>query len=182
MTNLSELTGAYTIDPSHSQVGFVARHAMITKVRGTFDDFHGTATVDATEPAASTVEVTIQVPSVDTRSADRDNHLRNADFFDVERYPTITFRSTDVRQTGDDTLELTGDLTIKGVTRPVTIPFQFEGQAQDPFGNTRIGFSGRTKVNREDFGLTWNAALETGGLLVSKEITLEFEVSAIKAA
>jgi polyisoprenoid-binding protein YceI len=179
--SLHELNGTYTIDPSHSRVGFSTRHAMVTKVRGAFNEVSGQATTGPNLDGAS-IEVTIQAASIDTRSADRDAHLKSADFFDVETYPTITFRSTEVVASDADTLRVTGDLTIKDVTRPVTIDFEYAGSAQDPFGNTRIGFEGSTVVNRKDFGLTWNAALETGGVLVSEKATLEFEVSAIKAA
>ena len=179
--SLHELNGTYTIDPSHSRVGFSTRHAMVTKVRGAFNEVSGQATTGPNLDGAS-IEVTIQAASIDTRSADRDAHLKSADFFDVETYPTITFRSTEVVASDADTLRVTGDLTIKDVTRPVTIDFEYAGSAQDPFGNTRVGFEGSTVVNRKDFGLTWNAALETGGVLVSEKATLEFEVSAIKAA
>lgn len=180
MTTLSQLAGTYTVDPAHSRIGFVARHAMITKVRGNFDDFTGTASTEQ-GLAGARIDVEIQVASVDTRQADRDAHLRGADFFDAERYPVIRFASTAVAAHGEDVLRVTGDLTIKDVTRPVTIDFEYAGGATDPFGNERIGFEGSTKVNRKDFGLTWNAALETGGVLVSEQVTLEFEISAIKA-
>lgn len=178
---LTDLTGTWTIDPAHSRIGFVARHAMVTKVRGSFNEFEGTAAV-ADDFAQSHVEVTIQAASIDTRNADRDAHLKSGDFLDLETYPTITFRSTSVEATGDTELEVTGDLTIKDVTKSVTIPFEFEGAAHDPFGNLRAGFEGSVAINRKDYGITWNAALETGGVLVSDKITLEFEISAIKAA
>lgn len=180
MTKLTELSGTYTLDPSHSRVGFVARHAMVAKVRGAFNEVSGTASGTSVEDAK--IDVTVQAASVDTRSADRDAHLKSGDFFDVEQYPTITFTSTDVTPVDEDTIRVAGDLTIKDVTRPVTIDFDYNGAATDPFGNQRIGLEGTTVVNRKDFGLTWNAALETGGVLVSDKITLEFEVSAIKAA
>ncbi len=176
------LSGTYTLDPSHSRVGFVARHAMIAKVRGAFNEVGGTATIDGANPSASSLEVTIQAASIDTRDANRDAHLRSADFFDVDTYPTITFVATGFEITDDATVEVTGDLTIRGVTRSVTVPFEFGGQAVDPFGNHRIGFEGSLVVNRKDWGLTWNAALEAGGVLVSDKVTLELEVSAIKAA
>jgi len=181
MTVLTDLSGSYAIDPAHSEIGFVARHAMITKVRGSFTDVAGTATAAGAQLAGSTIAVTIQTTSVDTRNADRDAHLRGDDFFDVEKYPTITFASTSVAA-ADDHLLVTGDLTIKDVTRAVTIDFEFTGGATDPFGNERIGFEGSTTVNRKDFGLTWNAALGAGGVLVSEKVTLEFEISAIKTA
>ncbi|MFV0460909.1 MAG: YceI family protein [Actinomycetales bacterium] len=178
-TTTPSLTGNYTIDAAHTTIGFVARHAMVTKVRGAFNDFEGTAVI-APDVTDSTVSLTIQVASVDTRNDQRDAHLASADFFDAEQFGTISFVSTNVRQDGD-VFEITGDLTIKDVTRPVTVPFSYEGSATDPFGNERVGFEGSVVVNRKDFGLTWNAALETGGVLVSDKVTLEFEVSAIKA-
>ena len=181
MTQITDLKGTYTLDPSHSEVGFTTRHAMVTKVRGAFSDYSGTATIDGANPSASSLEVTVQAASIDTRSADRDAHVRSADFFDVEQYPTITFRSTDFAVHGD-TVDVTGDLTIKDVTRSVTIPFEFNGAATDPFGHERIGFEGKVDVSRADFGLTWNAALETGGFLVSDKVTLEVEISAIQTA
>ena len=182
MTTMNELNGTYVLDPSHSTLGFVARHAMITKVRGSFTDFTGTGHVDGANPAASDVVVEMQVGSVDTRNADRDGHLKSGDFFDIEKYPTITFKSTSIEAIDADSVEITGDLTIKDVTKQVTVPFEFTGAATDPFGNERIGFEGRTEVNRRDFNLTWNAALDTGGVLVSEKIVLEFEISAIKQA
>ncbi|MFZ1409848.1 MAG: YceI family protein [Micropruina sp.] len=178
---LADVAGTYVIDPSHSHVGFVARHAMVTKVRGSFNTVEGTATVDGANPAASSLSVTIDVSSVDTRDKGRDGHLQGADFFDVENYPTITFTATDFAVAGD-VVTVTGNLTIKDHTRPVSIPLEFQGAAIDPFGNSRIGFEGSVVVNRKDWGLTWNAALETGGLLVSEKVSLEFEISAIKQA
>ena len=181
MSTLTELNGTYTIDPTHSRIGFVTRHAMVTKVRGNFNDFEGSATTGAGLENA-TIELTAQTASVDTRNEQRDGHLRTGDFFDVEQYPAITFRSTEVTAADTDTLRVTGDLTIKDVTQPVTIDFDYEGAAVDPYGNQRIGFEGRTKIARSDFGLTFNATLETGGVLVSEDVTLEFEISAIKNA
>lgn len=180
MSDLKQLNGTYVIDPSHTRVGFVARHAMVTKVRGAFNEVDGKATTDENLENAS-IDVTINTASVDSRNADRDAHLKGDDFFDVEQFPAITFKSTDVQAKGDD-LVVTGDLTIKDVTKPVTIEFDYEGGATDPFGNQRIGFEGKTVVNRSEFGLTWNAALEAGGVLVSDKVTLEFEVSAIRQA
>jgi polyisoprenoid-binding protein YceI len=178
---LRELNGTYTIDPTHTRVGFSARHAMVTKVRGAFNEVEGAATTGPDLQGAQ-VEVTMQAGSIDTRQADRDGHLKSADFFDVETYPTLTFRSTGVTAVDADTLRVTGDLTVKDVTRPVTVELEYAGSAQDPFGNTRVGFEGSTDISRKDFGLTWNAALETGGFLVSDKVNLEFEISAIKAA
>ncbi len=182
MTKLNELSGTYQLDASHSRVGFIARHAMIAKVRGSFDQVDGKATIDGANPSNSTLEVTIQAASIDTRDANRDGHLRSADFFDVEKYPTITFKGTEFNIVDDETVEVTGDLTIKDVTKSVTVPFEFGGAAVDPFGNSRIGFEGQVTVNRKEWGLTWNAALETGGVLVGEKVVLDLEVSAVKAA
>jgi polyisoprenoid-binding protein YceI len=182
ITRLQDLSGTYNLDPSHSRVGFVTRHAMIAKVRGAFNDVTGTASINGADPAASSLEVTIQTDSVDTRDANRDGHLASPDFFDAATFPTITFVGTGFAITGDDTVEVTGDLTIKGITKSVTVPFEFGGVATDPFGNSRAGFEGVIVVNRKDWGLTWNAALETGGVLVADKVTLELEVSAVKAA
>ena len=175
-------TGTYTIDSSHSRIGFVARHAMVTKVRGSFNEFDGTGSFDTADPSAAQLQLTIKAASIDTRNADRDAHLRSNDFFDMDTYPEIRFVSTAVEQTGDDEYQVTGDLTIKGVTKPVTIEFEYTGTAVDPYGNTRIGLDGKTTVNRKDWGVNWNAALEAGGVLVSEKVTLEFEVSAIRTA
>ena len=184
MTTLAApaLTGTYAIDPTHSRIGFVARHAMVTKVRGSFNEFDGAGHFDAENPANSSLQLTIQAASIDTRNADRDAHLRSNDFFDMERHPEITFASTGVEQVDAENLRVTGDLTIKGVTKPVTVDFEYAGAAVDPFGNQRIGFEGKTTVNRKDWGVNWNAALDAGGVLVSEKVTLEFEVSAIRDA
>ena len=176
------LTGTYRIDPGHSRIGFVARHAMVTKVRGSFNEFTGEGYLDVDDPAASRLELTIQAASIDTRNADRDAHLRSNDFLAMDEFPTITFVSTAARRTDGDDFELDGELTVRGVTRPVTIPFVFEGTAVDPYGNTRVGFEGSVVINRKDFGVSYNAALETGGVLISDKVTLEFEVSAVKTA
>jgi polyisoprenoid-binding protein YceI len=179
-TDLTQLTGTYTIDVSHSRIGFVARHAMVTKVRGAFNEFEGTAVIDGADPAKSSVSVKIKAASIDTRNADRDAHLRSNDFFSMDEFPEITFVSTAVEPAGPSTYDVTGDLTIKGVTKPVTVPFEFGGAVVDPWGNQRIGFEGSVVVNRKDWGVNWNAALEAGGVLVSEKITLEFEVAAVK--
>ena len=178
---VDDLSGDWTIDPSHTRIGFSARHAMVTTVRGQFKDFEGEAHIDTADPSASSVTVKIQAASIDTGVADRDGHLRSGDFFDAETYPEITFVSTDVSRDGDD-WTVKGDLTIKGVSKPVTVEFESTGSARDPFGNLRIGFEGGTAINRKDWGLTWNAALETGGVLVSEKVKLEFDVSAIQNA
>ncbi len=180
-TSTDTLTGTYTIDPTHSRIGFVARHAMVTKVRGSFNEFAGSGWFDADDPTNSRLELAIQAASIDTRNPDRDGHLRSNDFFDMEAYPEITFASTAVERVNDEDFRVTGDLTIKGVTKPVTVDLTFEGAAVDPYQNQRIGFEGRTTINRKDWGVTWNAPLEAGGVLVGEKITLELEVSAIKA-
>lgn len=174
------LTGEYAIDPAHTRIGFVARHAMVTKVRGAFSEFDGSIRIDGADPARSEAHLRIKVDSIDTGNADRDGHLRTNDFLQAADYPEITFRSTGIEPTGDETYDVTGELTIKGTTQPITIPISYEGTAQDPFGNVRIGFEGSTTINRKDFGVTWNAPLETGGVLVGDKVTLEFDVSAIK--
>jgi polyisoprenoid-binding protein YceI len=179
-TTTPTLTGSYTLDPTHSTIGFVARHAMVTKVRGAFTDFTGNAVLDFDDPGASRAELTVQAASIDTRNAQRDEHLRTGDFFDAATYPEITFVSTSAEKIDDDTYRLHGDLTIKGITKPVAVEFTYTGGAVDPYGNQRVGFEGRTTVNRKDWGISFNAALETGGVLVSDKITLEFDISAIK--
>jgi polyisoprenoid-binding protein YceI len=181
-TDFSTLTGTYALDVAHSRIGFVARHAMVTKVRGSFNDFEGTATIDGTNPANSTVSVTLKVDSVDTRNAQRDGHLRTNDFLDIENFPEIKFVSTAIEHDGGNDFQVTGDLTIKDVTKSVVLPLEFQGSARDPFGNDRIGFEGSVVVNRKDWGINFNAALETGGVLVSEKVTLEFEISAVKTA
>ncbi len=180
-TAVEDISGDYTLDPTHTRIGFSTRHAMVTTVRGQFGDFAGTAHVDAANPGNSKVDLTIQTASIDTGVADRDAHLRSADFFDAEQNKEIRFTSTKVDRDGEDWV-ITGDLTIKDVTKPVTVVFEPTGSARDPFGNLRIGFEGGATINRKDWGLTWNAALETGGVLVSEKIKLEFDVSAIKNA
>ena len=176
----TELTGEYSLDPAHSRVGFVARHAMVTKVRGSFNDISGTGYLDAADPSRSKLEVVIEAASIDTRNADRDAHLRSNEFFDMESYPQIRFVSTVVEAVDETTFRVTGDLTIKGTTKPVTIDFEYTGAAVDPFGNQRIGLEGTVTVNRRDWGVTWNAPLEAGGVLVDEKVVLEFEISAIK--
>jgi polyisoprenoid-binding protein YceI len=171
--------GTYEIDQSHSMVEFVSRHLMVTKVRGGFTSFSGTITV-ADPPEQSSVEVTIDATSIDTRDAKRDEHLRGADFFDVENHPTLTFRSTAVEVVGGDKLRVTGDLTILGQTRPVTLDATFDGSFSDPWGGQRIAFEARTEVDREQWGLNWNVALETGGVLVGKKVRLDLTVEAVK--
>ena len=181
-TDTKSLTGSYTVDASHSQIGFSARHAMVTKVRGTFKDFAGTGFLDEENPANSKLEVTIQTASIDTRNADRDAHLKSNDFFAMDEFPVTTFVSTSFAKKDGNTYEVTGDLTIKGVSKSITIDLDVTGDAIDPWGNLRVGFEGSTTINRTYWGVNWNAALEAGGILVSEKISLEFEISAIKNA
>jgi polyisoprenoid-binding protein YceI len=155
---------------------------MVTTVRGSFGDFAGTAHLDVADPAASSVELRIKTATVDTGVADRDAHLRSADFLDVETYPELTFVSTEVEQLDEDTYRVTGDLTIKDVTRPVSVDFTLTGSARDPWGQLRVGFEGALVIRRSDWGLTWNTALDTGGVLVSDKIQIEFDVSAIRTS
>lgn len=180
-TTFGDLSGHYDLDAAHSRLGFVARHVMVTKVRGSFHEFAGSFDLDTSNWAASTAQVTIQVASIDTGNEQRDGHLRTNDFFDAPNHPQITFTSTQVKQTAEDTFAVTGDLTIKGTTRPVTVDFVYTGSAVDPYGNSRVGFEGSSTIDRTDFGITFNAPLDSGGVLVSDKITLEFDISAIKA-
>ncbi|MGX4689639.1 YceI family protein [Streptomyces sp. JNUCC 63] len=179
---LAALTGEYTIDPAHSTLGFVARHAMVTNVKGKFNEFTGVLRLDGTDPSASTASIDVKMESIDTGSADRDGHLKSADFFKIDEFPEMTFRSTKAEALGGDDYRITGDLTILGVTKPLTIDLEFNGSAKDPFGNERVGFEGKAEIVRSEWGLTWNAALETGGFLVSDKIKLNFDISAIKNA
>src|SRR3954453_20721124 len=175
---VENISGDYTLDPSHTRIGFSARHAMVTKVRGSFEQFDGTAHVDTVTPANSSVTVTIDAASVTTGNEQRDGHLKTPDFFDIANHPQITFVSTSVERDGAD-WDITGDLTINGVTKPVTIAFEETGSAKDPFGNTRVGFEGEVTIDRTEGNLSFNAPLETGGVLVSEKVKLEFDVSAI---
>jgi len=179
-TTLSGLTGDYVLDPAHTRIGFVARHAMITKVHGEFEEFKGGGHLDGDDPSRSTVQVTIEARSIQTRNQLRDDQLRGNDFLDMDNHPTITFTSTTVEQVDATTFAVTGDLTIRGVTRPVTVEFELTGATHDPWGNFRVGFEGRTTINRKDWGVSWNAILESGGVLISDKVTLEFDVAAIR--
>ncbi|MEM6281210.1 MAG: YceI family protein [Chloroflexota bacterium] len=174
---------SYTVDIAHSAAEFSVKHMMVTTVKGVFNDLSGTMIFDADNPANSSIEAAIQVASINTRMEDRDNHLRSADFFDVENFATMTFKSTSVEMTGDDTAKVTGDLTIRDVTKPVVFEVEYFGTLENsPFGDTRAGFQGTTTINREDFGLTWNQALETGGFMVSKEVKITVDLQAVKQA
>ncbi|WP_299951660.1 YceI family protein [uncultured Modestobacter sp.] len=179
-TALADVTGDYTVDAAHTRIGVRARHAMVTTVRGAFTEFAGAAHLDTADPGASRVSLRIATASIDTGNQDRDGHLRSPDFLDVEQYPEMLFSSTHVEQVDADVYRVTGDLTIKAVTRPVSVDFTLTGSALDPFGNTRVGFEGALAIKRSDWDLTWNAVLDTGGVLVSDRIQIEFDVSAIK--
>ncbi|AXK32703.1 polyisoprenoid-binding protein [Streptomyces armeniacus] len=179
---LSKLTGDWVFDPAHSSVGFAARHAMITRVRGIFTSFEGRIRLDGEHPEASTAEVVVDVSSVDTRVEQRDEHLRSADFFDAGLFPVMTFRSTQAVQVEEDVYRMTGALTIRDRTNPVTIDLLYSGSVIDAFGVERAGFDGSAIVNRSDWGLIWNARLETGGVLVGEKIKLEFDISAIRVS
>ena len=172
MTNISELTGDYVLDTAHTRIGFVARHAMATKVRGQFDEFEGSAHLDGDDPSRSSAELTIQAKSIQTRNQQRDEHLRSK-FLDMDNHPTITFTSIGVEQVDKTSFKVTGDLTIRAVTKPVTVDFELTGAENDPRGN----FQGTVTINRKDWGVNWNAAT---GLLVSEKVTLEFDVAAIR--
>ena len=171
--------GTYVLDPSHTTVEFVGRHLMISKVRGRFTDFQGDITV-AERPEDSSVFVEIDAASVSSADEKRDGHLRSADFFDVETFPSLSFRSTGVEPVRGDDWKVTGELTIRGVTRPVVLDVEFTGATTTPWGEHRIGFSASTEIDREDWGLTWNQALETGGVLVGKKIRIELDVEAVR--
>ena len=173
--------GEYAIDPTHTSVEFIGRHLMITKVRGRFPEVSGTITVDE-EPERSHVDVELEVAGLETGNPDRDGHLRSPDFFNADQYPTITFRSTKVEAGTSGTWAVTGDLTVRDVTRPVTLQVDFDGANASPFGDERIAFSAATEVDREDWGLTWNVTLETGGVLVGRKVRIELNVQAVAVA
>ena len=180
---LSEsLTGDYEIDPTHSRIGFAAKHAMIATVRGQFATYTGDVHLDQENPANSSARLEIQVDSVTTGNADRDAHLLTPDFFDVANHPAITFVSTKVEKVDDDVYTLIGDLTINDKTNPVAVEFELTGTTIDPWGNFRAGFEGRTTVNRRDWDLAWNVALDKGGVLVGEKVKLEFDISAVRRA
>jgi polyisoprenoid-binding protein YceI len=182
-TTTPTLTGDWDIDPTHSRIGFAAKHAMVATVRGQFGSYSGEVHLDEETPANSTVRLEIDVTSVDTGNADRDNHLRTKDFFDLEAHPKMTFVSTKVEKTADDDVyTLIGDLTINGNTNPVAVDFELTGTSNDPWGNFRAGFEGKATINRRDWGLGWNVALDKGGVLVSEKVKLEFDISAVKRA
>ncbi|MFD2444421.1 YceI family protein [Bacillus sp. CGMCC 1.16607] len=172
----------WALDAAHSSVDFSVRHMMIAKVKGSFNDFNATIEADPTDLTTANIQFTVNLSSVDTRNEDRDNHLRSGDFFDVENHPSMTFVSTTIVKTGDGEYDVTGDLTIRGVTRPETFVVTYEGTGKDPWGNEKVGFNAEGKIKRSEFGLTWNAALETGGVLVGDEIKVSLEIQAAKQA
>lgn len=178
----SSLAGTWSIDPSHTRIGFSTRHAMVTRVRGAFNEVSGSVFFDPEQPESSRAELTIQMDSVDTRTPDRDKHLRSADFFDVENHPTMTFTSTRIEEVDDGGFVVIGDLTLKDVTKSLSVPLSLLGVDTDPFGNVRAGFEGSRRLDRREFGITWNTPLDSGGLLVSDRVQLEFELSFIKDA
>jgi polyisoprenoid-binding protein YceI len=179
MPNINDLTpGTWNVDPVHSTVGFAARHLMIAKVRGRFSTFSGTITVPE-DRLATKVQASVELSSISTGDEQRDAHLRTADFFDIENHPSMTFESTNIKALGDDYV-LSGDLTIKGITRTVDFDLEFEGVGPDPWGGTRAGFNASTEINRTEFGIEWNATLETGGFLVGDKVKIELEIEAVK--
>lgn len=180
MADLSAANGTWVIDAAHTNIGFTARHLMVSKVRGSFTAYEGGFTIDAANIGASSANLTIQAASISTGSADRDGHLISPDFLDVENFPTLTFVSTSAADKGN-VVEVTGDLTIHGVTKSVVVPWEFIGVSTDPWGNTKAGFEAELEISREEFGLSWNAALETGGVLISDKIKLVLDVQALKA-
>jgi polyisoprenoid-binding protein YceI len=180
-TSQEKLVGNYELDPAHSRLGFTARHAMVTRVRGQFREFEGRGHLDL-DPAKTWAEVRIKAASIDTANDQRDEHLRGPDFLDCERYPEIVFKSTRVDRPSKDVFRVIGDLTIMSTTRPMTLDLHYTGAAADPFGNERVGFEGCATVNRKDWGLRWNVALEAGGLLVSECVNVEVDISAIKVS
>ncbi|MFF4577009.1 YceI family protein [Streptomyces sp. NPDC001373] len=179
---LAALTGDYVIDAAHSSIGFTVRHAMVTNVRGGFAQHEGALHLDGADPSRSTASIDVTIASVSTGIADRDAHLLGGDFFDAEAFPLMTFRSTSAARVGGDTYRVSGDLTIKDVTRPLSIDLEFTGSATDVYGNERVGFEGSAEILRSDWGLTWNAALEAGGVMISDKVKLTFDISAIKQA
>ena len=170
----------WNVDASHSSVDFSVKHMMIAKVKGTFHKFEASINADPEDLTTADIEFTVDMSSIDTRSEDRDNHLRSADFLDVENHPNMTFKSTSIKKTGDNEYDVTGDLTIRGVTKQETFKVVYEGGGKDPWGNERTGFSAEGTIKRTDYGLVWNAALETGGVLVGEDVKISLEIEATK--
>jgi polyisoprenoid-binding protein YceI len=171
---------SWQLDKAHSSVNFSVRHMMISTVRGRFEEFNGTFEVNEANPTQSKIEVEIQTASINTKEAQRDGHLKSPDFFDVEKYPIITFKSKRVEQVADQHVRLVGDLTIKDITKEVALAVEYAGQAKSPWGTVSAGFNAQTKINRKDWNLTWNVALETGGMLVGDEVTISIELELVK--
>jgi len=176
------MTTRWNIDAAHSGINFSIRHMVISKVRGRFTAFSGTVELDEGDLSRAQIEAQIEASSIDTGTAQRDGHLKSADFFDVEKFPQLRFRSTRIETEGKDRYRVTGELTIRGVTREIVLEAEASGKGVDPWGNERLGFAARTSLDRKDFGLTWNQALETGGLLVGDRVDIELDVQAVKAA
>jgi polyisoprenoid-binding protein YceI len=181
-TTPTTVTGDYDLDAVHSRIGFAAKHAMVTTVRGQFNTYTAEIHLDEDNVANSSARIEIDAASVDTSNEARDAHVRNADFFEVEKYPKITFVSTSAEKKSDDEFVLTGDLTIKNTTKQVSIDFERTGAAVDPWGNFRVGFEGKTKINRTDWDVSFNAPLGAGGLVISEKVTLEFDIAAVRRA
>ncbi|MFJ2576071.1 YceI family protein [Kitasatospora aureofaciens] len=179
---LAHLTGDWAIDTTHSEIGFSVRHAMVTNVKGRFTDYDGKLHLDGTTPGNSSAELVIKVASIDTNQAQRDEHLRTGDFFAADSFPEIRFRSTSTERLRGDSYRMSGELTIKDTTRPIVLDLDYTGSATDAYGAERVGFEGTAVVDRTDFGLTYNAALETGGVLIGEKVKLSFDISAVKAA
>lgn len=175
-------TNTWNIDAAHTGINFAVRHMVVSKVRGRFAKYSGTVTLDEADITRSSVEVSIDASSLDTGVADRDTHLRSPDFFDVERFPVLRFRSTRIEKRADDRYSVIGELTIRGVIREVTLDVEYGGRGKDPWGNERVGFVAKTLIDRKDFGLTWNQVLETGGILVGDRVEIELDVQAVRAA
>ena len=172
----------WTVDPTHSAIEFSVKHMMIAKVKGSFNKFDANISADPTDLTTAEIDFTVDLSSIDTRNTDRDNHLRSADFFDVEKNPELTFKAKDIKKTDEDEYAVTGDVTLHGVTKEETFVMTFEGQGKDPWGAEKAGFSGKGKVKRSDYGLTYNAALETGGVLIGDQITITIDIEAAKEA
>ncbi|MFF7457570.1 YceI family protein [Kitasatospora sp. NPDC008115] len=180
--DLGHLSGDWTIDATHSEIGFSVRHAMVTNVKGRFTEYDGRLHLDGSTPANSSAELVIKVGSIDTNQAQRDEHLRTGDFFAAETFPEMSFRSVSAERVRDDSYRMTGNLTIKDVTRPIVLDLDFTGAAIDAYGVDRVGFEGKAVLDRTEWGLTYNAALETGGVLIGEKVKLTFDISAVKAA
>ncbi|MET8697394.1 YceI family protein [Kitasatospora sp. NPDC004723] len=180
--DLGHLSGDWTIDATHSEIGFSVRHAMVTNVKGRFTEYDGKLHLDGTTPTNSSAVLVIKVGSIDTNQAQRDEHLRTSDFFAAETFPEMSFRSTSAERLRDDSYRMTGELTIKDITRPIVLDLDFTGHAVDAYGADRVGFEGKAVLDRTEWGLTYNAALETGGVLIGEKVKLTFDISAVKAA